>query len=106
MSEVKQLTAKEILAIVEEKVDSVSSFAYGDFDETELGLGEYEEVEQHGGENEGSNWYSVKHFKDHGVYIKTEGYYQSHYGTDFENGFGHEVFPKQKSVTVYSSKKD
>lgn len=107
MSEVKQkLTAAEILAVLNEKIDRVSSFAFEDYDAEELGLGEIEEVDQHGGEDEGSTWYSVKHFKDHDVYIQVDGYYQSHYGTDFDNGMGHEVFPKQVTVTEYSSKKD
>jgi hypothetical protein len=64
-------------------------------------LGEYEEVASGGGMDRGSDWYSVKYFKDHGVYIRTDGYYQSHHGTDFEDGYGHEVFPKEKTITVY-----
>src|SRR5690606_38211371 len=47
-----------------------------------LGLGEVEEVDSYGGEDCGSNYYSVKYFKDHDVYIKVSGWYQSHYGTD------------------------
>lgn len=66
-----------------------------------LGLGEWEEVEQFGGEGQGDTWYSVKHFKDHDVYIRTNGYYQSHYGTEFEEGYGYEVRPKEKLIVVY-----
>ena len=59
-----------------------------------LGLGEVVEVEQKGGEDQGSEWYSVKHFVDHDVYIKTEGYYSSYNGTDFHDGYGFEVRPQ------------
>jgi len=72
---------------------------------TFLGLGEIEEVEQHGGEGEGDSWYSVKYFKDHDVYIRISGYYQSYDGTTFDQGYGEEVFPKQKMITVYESTK-
>ena len=67
-----------------------------------VGIGEWEEVEQKGGMDEGSDWYSVKYFKDHDVYIKTDGYYQSHHGTDFEYGYGKEVKPKEVKITIYS----
>jgi len=66
-----------------------------------LGLGEVEEVKQKGGEGEGDTWYSVKYFKDHDVYIRTDGYYQSHNGADFDEGYGYEVFPKEKTIVVY-----
>lgn len=66
-----------------------------------LGLGEVEEVAQYGGEGQGETWYSVKYFKDHDVYIKTNGYYQSYNGTEFDDGYGEEVRPQQKTITVY-----
>ena len=126
----KKLTVKEILEIVETNY-SVDTFAYDDFMETkdpsiyetikndtkdwkdldwaaqqllitnEIGLGEVKEIIQVGGEDQGSDWYSIKHFKDHDVYIKTSGYYQSHHGTDFECGYGEEVKPVEKTITVY-----
>lgn len=95
------MTVKEIIEKLEENDISVSAFAYCDFDSKELGLGEFKEVEQKGGEDEGSEWYSIKYFKDHDVYIMTQGYYQSHYGTDFDYGYGEEVKPKEKIVIVY-----
>jgi len=64
-------------------------------------LGEWTEIEQYGGEDQGSTWFSIKHFVDHGVYIKTDGYYASHHGTDFDDGYGEEVKPVQKTVTVF-----
>jgi len=66
-----------------------------------LGLGKIVEVDQYGGEGMGDEWYSVKHFVDHDIYIKTTGFYQSHSGVEFYNGYGEEVFPKQKVITVY-----
>lgn len=69
-----------------------------------VGLGPWEEVSKKGGMDEGSEWYSVKYFKDHDVYIRTDGYYQSHHGTDFYDGYGEEVFPEQKTITVYEKK--
>lgn len=66
-----------------------------------LGRGEIEEVDKYGGEGKGDEWYSIKHFKDHDVYIRTDGYYQSHNGTEFEQGYGQEVKPVEKTITVY-----
>lgn len=66
-----------------------------------IGIGSWKEVEQDGGEDQGSNWYSIKYFEDHDVYIKTQGYYQSYSGTDFHDGYGHEVKPQEKTITVY-----
>ena len=66
-----------------------------------LDLGEIKEVEQHGGEGEGTLWYSVKYFPDHDVYIKTTGTYSSYEGTEFYDGYGEEVKPITKTITVY-----
>lgn len=66
-----------------------------------LGLGKVVEVEKYGGEDMGSTWYSVKHFVDHDIYIKTEGYYSSYNGTDFNEGYGTEVRPIEKKVIVF-----
>lgn len=66
-----------------------------------LGLGKVIEVDQYGGEGQGSTWYSVKHFVDHDVYIRTDGYYQSYEGTEFYDGYGKEVRPQQKTITVF-----
>lgn len=63
----------------------------------------WKEVEQYGGEGQGDNWYSVKYFPDHDVYIRVDGFYQSDYGTDFYEGWGccSEVKKIQKTITVY-----
>lgn len=70
----------------------------------QLGLN-WEEVEQYGGEGQGDTWYSVKYFKDHDVYIKVNGWYQSYNGTEFHSGWDSckEVKPSQKTITVYEN---
>lgn len=98
----EKLTVAEIIAIIENAGISVHEFAHCDYDdELKPLLGEIIEVEQHGGEEQGSDWYSVKHFPKHGVYIKTSGYYSSYNGTDFDDGYGEEVKPTEKTITVY-----
>lgn len=66
-----------------------------------LGLGKVVEVDRYGGEGQGDLWYTVKHFVDHDVYIKTTGFYQSYSGTDFYDGMGHEVKPQTKTITIF-----
>lgn len=96
-------TYNKILEILKEKIDEVDDFAYGDYREKDLDLGKVVEVEQEGGEGEGSNWYSVKHFVEHDIYIKVSGYYQSYNGTDFDgwDNACRQVKPKQKTITIY-----
>lgn len=92
----------EILEVLKEKIYSVSDFAYEDYDKEDLGLGEIVEVHQEGGGEQGSHWESVKHFKDHDVYIKVSGYYSSYNGTDFDSwGDCSHVTPQEKVITVY-----
>lgn len=116
------MTAKEIIKAFEESGIGVTAFAYGDIyapDNFEfssknlgwkerqleflesMGVGDFEEVKQVGGEGQGETWYSVKYFPKHDVYIKTEGFYSSYNGTDFDDGYGEEVKPTQKTITVY-----
>lgn len=97
-----KLTAEEIIEILEEREGiDVYEFAYGDFD-SPADVGEWEEVKHYGGEGQGDTWYSVKYFKDHDVYIRTDGFYSSYNGTDFDEGFGREVKPAEKTITVYN----
>jgi len=100
----EKLTGKQILEKLSEAKISYEAIAYMDYDSEELGLGPVEEVDQYGGEGQGEEWYSVQYFKDHGVYIQIDGYYQSHYGCDFDNA-PYEVEPKEVTVTKYVSKK-
>ena len=67
----------------------------------QTGIGAWEEVDSYGGEDQGSTWYSIKHFMDHNVYIRTDGYYQSYNGVEFYKGYGREVTPKKKTITVF-----
>lgn len=94
------MTAKEILEIIEANM-TISEFAYEEFDPSDLGLGGIVEIQQYGGEGKGESWYSVKHFIDHNIYIRTDGYYTSYSGTEFYDGYGREVFPVSKTITVY-----
>lgn len=58
-------------------------------------------VDGYDGEDCGSDYWSVYKFTKDGedVYIKFKGYYQSHYGADYE-GF-REVEPAKKEITVW-----
>lgn len=99
------MTGQEIIEKLKEAGISTEEIAWCSdthvFVEVE-GLGSCIEVEQFGGEGQGDTWYSVKHFPDHDVYLKINGYYQSHYGTDI---YGWDqvqvVAPQVKTITVY-----
>jgi len=99
----EKLSFEQIMEILEEELERVNDFAYGDFDSEELGLGKSEEVIQQGGADQGSEWYVVHYFKDHDVYIRCDGYYSSYNGTDFDDGWDccSQVVPTQKTITVY-----
>lgn len=58
-------------------------------------------VEQYGGEDQGSDYYTIWKFKRDGevCYVKFEGWYQSFVGAEFEEFI--EVTPKQKTITVF-----
>lgn len=60
-------------------------------------------VEDHyGGEDQGSNYYSVYSFEteDEGtIYLKFYGWYASHYGCDYEDFC--EVKPREKTIVVW-----
>lgn len=94
---------QEILKVLEDKLGSVSTFAYGDFIDEELGLGPTKEVATHGGESQGEEWYSVRHFIKYDIYIRVDGTYTSHNGTDFYDGWNScsEVKPRREMVTVW-----
>lgn len=93
---------KEIIEELQRQEISVEEFAQ-EAQDTYENIGECQEVEQHGGEEQGSDWYSVKFFPVHQVYIKVSGYYSSYNGTDFEGWEDAcaEVKPTQKTITVY-----
>jgi hypothetical protein len=99
----EKLTYEQILEVLKSKLKEVEEFAYEDYDKEELGLGEIEEVDKYGGEGKGETWYSVKHFVDHNVYIRVDGYYTSYEGTSFYDEWDccRNVKPEQKTITVY-----
>ncbi len=102
---------QEIITKIKESDIAVEEFAHEDFSfpfsEKEFleknGIPNWKEIEQYGGEGQGDTWYSVKHFPEHNVYIKVEGYYQSYNGTEFHKGWDScsEVKPVTKTITVY-----
>lgn len=111
----QKLTANEIVALLEESGISVDDWAYSGghaltrtalphhrrLAEIREQLGEVKEVRQQGGEGEGDVWYVVHYFPAHDVYLRTDGYYSSYGGTEFYDGFGREVRPQEKMITVY-----
>jgi hypothetical protein len=97
----EKLTATQIIQKIADSGISVRQFGYFDFNSDELGLGEITEVSRQGGEGKGEDWHSVKYFVDHDVYIKTEAFYSSYHGCDFEYGYGEEVRLREKTITVY-----
>lgn len=58
-------------------------------------------MQSHGGEGEGSDYYTVYSFTkdDETVYVKFQGWYASYYGADYDSWKF--VEPKQKTTTVY-----
>lgn len=64
---------------------------------------EVEHVANHGGEGEGSDYWSVYKFTKDGesVYVKFQGYYASYVGSEFHEWFF--VEPKQQTITVYEA---
>ena len=75
-----------------------------DWESDEL-LFEYKGVDSHGGEDQGSDFYSVILIRNPGdhdeqYYIKFQGWYASYNGAEYE-GWSF-VEPKQKTITVYS----
>ena len=100
------LTFEQIKELIIKHYDgeSISEFAFEDGYDGEIeGLGTFKEVHHEGGEDQGSHWESVKHFPDIDVYISVVGWYQSHLGTDFYDGWDSlsQVRPKEKTIIVY-----
>lgn len=89
---------------------NIRDFAHGDFGiRAGTGnmffpeIGEYIDIETHGGEDQGTDWWRIKYFPDHDVYIKVDGEYSSYEGTEFYGGWAccHEVRPKEKMIIAY-----
>ncbi len=98
----KKLIASELIEKMKEMGYSVPDLGYG-YEIDQKILGKMTEVDRHGGEGEGENWWRTYHFEDHNVYLKVSGWYTSYRGTDFQ-GWDEavkEVKPKEKLITVY-----
>jgi hypothetical protein len=96
---------KEIIEELKKQDIPAYDFAFGDIENPLPNIGNWEEVDQEGGEGQGDHWHSVKYFKDHNIYINIYGFYTSHDGTDIDDGYSSasEVAPKLKTITVYEN---
>lgn len=99
------MTFEEIKKAIEDNNITLEQFAYGDFgtgrDNFITEVGTSKEVERYGGEDKGSEWYSVRYFPEHNVYIRLDGYYSSYNGADFEGSELIEVFPTKVTRLEY-----
>lgn len=66
-------------------------------------IGIVKSVDHYGGEGEGETYYDVFHLIDQNLFIKISGYYASHCGVEYYDGFDSikKVEPKEKTITVY-----
>ena len=96
---------EEILEKIKEKFNVPSDFAYQHTQCEVSGIGTMQEIEQKGGEDEGSSWYAIKYFLDHDIYIKISGWYSSYEGTEFTDWDEccKQVVPQEKLVTVFEA---
>lgn len=63
-------------------------------------LGEFRGIADEGGEGQGDHIEFVFRVEDTGQLFKKEGYYASHYGTDWDGPF-REVHAVERTVTFY-----
>lgn len=64
-------------------------------------------IKQHGGTDAGNEWYIIKYFPDHDLYIRLNGNYSSYDGVFFNNyncGYAI-VVPVEKTITEYEERK-
>ncbi len=96
------MNKEQIIEKLKQANVSIERFAFEDCNPDEIGLN-WKEIDQYGGEGEGNTWYSIKYFPEYNLYLKVEGFYQSHNGTDFYDGWDSitEVKPVAKTITVY-----
>ena len=67
-------------------------------------VGRAVQMASNGGMDRGSDWWKVYHFVKHDVYVKVSGWYASHDGTHFEDGWDActEVQPQEEIVIRYT----
>ncbi len=94
---------KEILDVLKTQFEDVEDFAFSGGQTHVDGVGKMKEIAKYGGEGKGEEWWRVRYFPEHDVYIKVDGWYSSYNGTDFEgwDDSCKEVRPKEKLITVY-----
>jgi hypothetical protein len=82
---------------------TVEELGYGlDFEERDwIKHFDYDLIDGHGGEGEGENYWRVYYFPKYNCYLKITGSYQSYDGVNWDYGDYYEVFPKEKTITVY-----
>ena len=80
---------------------SYTKNASPEFHEQFRKLGEFQMVEQFGGEGDGDKYWTVYHFKDHDVFIMFHGWYQSYHGSEYSDMY--EVKPVQVTRTEYQT---
>lgn len=96
---------KELIGLLEKHYENLEYFAYDDPQKPKLiteEIGEMVEVAQKGGEGEGDEWYAVKHFPKHDIYVRIDSFYASYNGTTFDGWEDcKEVKPIEKTIKVY-----
>jgi len=99
------MTFDEIIALAKTCVDVAAACEEG-FSDYDDKFGEDELVDSYGGEGQGDEYWAVWYLRDHNIYIKIEGWYASHAGTDFGSWdtAATEVIPIEKMITVYEPK--
>lgn len=71
-------------------------------EENEAIFGNSTVVDEEGGYEGGGEYvHRVRHFTDHNVFIKLEGFYSSYNGTDWDGYDYEEVKPVERTVTFY-----
>lgn len=103
MKILRKFSFGEVIEKLKELYEDVDDLAYDHNPKEIIGVGILKEVKQKGGEDQGSEWYSIKHIPEQNIYIKVEGYYTSHHGTDFYDGWDccKQVNPKEKTIIIY-----
>lgn len=90
----------ELEPVTVEPDDSITQEEYDEFVNL---FGKNELVEDFGGEGQGDSYYNVFHFPNANIWIQFDGYYASHYGSEYQNMF--EVEPKEVKVIQYEQVK-
>lgn len=95
------MTAQEIIAKLK-LIEEPSEVGCGSINEEVPELGSVELVNET--EETNGTAFNVYYFKDHDVYIRHNGYYDSYESySKFEDHDYEQVFPKEQTITVYDT---